>query len=173
MLGFRLAILQIQDWHINANIMLRVFSEGFISNDNKLVSRYFKCLKLSCCYPTLIDSEKHISILVFIPISDLEVEYSSFCTVAVLLWGWKSAKSLGAESSKAKNIEWQQDSLNIKLERIEDFTSQHFILNYTVSVDLHRSKFLVQPLVLLHCGSPLDCRLLICSCFSCGKDSQT
>lgn len=51
-LGFRLAILQIKDWHINANIMLRVFPKCFISNGNKLMSCYFKCLKLLFHYHT-------------------------------------------------------------------------------------------------------------------------
>lgn len=101
-LGFRLAILQIKDWHINANIMLRVFSKGLISNGNKLVSCYFKCLKLSGYYLTLIYTEKYIYISVLTPTSDMEVEYSSFCTVAVLLWEWRSFKSFGAERSKAK-----------------------------------------------------------------------
>lgn len=65
--------------------MLGVFSKGFISNGNKLVSRYFKCLKLSCYYLTLISTEKYVSISVLISTSDMEVEYSPFCTVAVLL----------------------------------------------------------------------------------------
>lgn len=106
-LGFRLAILQIKDWHINANIMLRVFSKGFISNGNKLVSRYFKCLKISCYYLTPIHTEKYLSISVLIQTSDMKVNIHHFALYLFYCESEGALNHLEIKGVRLKNTDWQ------------------------------------------------------------------